>query len=506
MMMLDVLTPWSADLLRMILQNELPDADLIVVSNREPYSHEEADDGVALKAPASGMVSALEPIVRACAGTWIAHGSGSADRGTADENGRLAVPPDDPSYTLRRVWLSEEEVQGYYLGFANEGLWPLCHIAFTRPIFRASDWECYKAVNRKFADVVVEEAKTQRPLVLIQDYHFALLPRLIRERLPDAVILTFWHIPWPNSELFGVCPWREQILDGLLGSSILGFHIQLHCNNFIDAVDRFMECRVDKEEASVIYGGLTTVVRPYPISIEWPEAEDPTLCDEARQRVMANLDIPPDVRLAVGVERLDYTKGILERFHGLASFFDKHPGWIGRLTFIEIAAPSRSGIDSYQQLRRECVDLAEDINRRYGSEHYRPIILLLEQHDKEELQDLYRAADLFVVSSLHDGMNLVAKEFVAARDDEKGVLVLSQFAGASRELTEALIVNPFDPDAMGDAFFQGLTMPESEIRDRMRWMRETVRDNNVFRWAGTMLMDAARLRKRGGTDDMGHPG
>jgi trehalose-6-phosphate synthase len=326
MMMLDVLTPWSADLLRMILQNELPDADLIVVSNREPYSHEEADDGVEVKAPASGMVSALEPIVRACAGTWIAHGSGSADRGAADENGRLAVPPDDPSYTLRRVWLSEEEVAGYYLGFANEGLWPLCHIAFTRPIFRAADWERYKEVNRKFADVVVDEAKTQRPLVLIQDYHFALLPRLIRERLPDAVILTFWHIPWPNSELFGVCPWREQILDGLLGSSILGFHIQLHCNNFIDAVDRYMECRVDKEEASVIYGGLTTVVRPYPISIEWPEAEDPALCDEARRRVMANLDIPPDVRLAVGVERLDYTKGIVERFHGIGVLFRQASG------------------------------------------------------------------------------------------------------------------------------------------------------------------------------------
>ncbi len=498
MMMLDILTPWSADLLRLILQNELPDADLIVVSNREPYSHEKTEDGIELKAPASGMVSALEPIVRACAGTWIAHGSGSADRETADEAGRIGVPPDDPAYTLRRVWLSEAEVKGYYLGLSNEGLWPLCHIAFTRPIFRTSDWEAYKAVNQKFADVVVEEAKTERPLILIQDYHFALLPRLIRERLPEAVILTFWHIPWPNSEVFGVCPWREQILDGLLGSSILGFHIQLHCNNFIDAVDRFLECRIDKEESSVIYGGTTTIVRPYPISIEWPEAEDPGFCAKARKRVTDNLDIPSDVRLAVGVERLDYTKGIVERFQGLESFFDKHPEWIGRLTFIEIAAPSRDDIDSYQQLRRECEELAETINYRYGREGYRPIILLLEQHDKEQLQDLYRAADLFVVSSLHDGMNLVAKEFVAARDDERGVLVLSQFAGASRELTEALLVNPFDPDAMGDAFFQGLTMAESEIGERMRRMRETVRDNNVFRWAGTMLSDAARLRKRGG--------
>ena len=497
MMMLDILTQWSPDLLRFVLQNELPDADLIVVSNREPYSHERTADGVELVAPASGMVSALEPIVRTASGTWIAHGSGSADAETADAEGRLAVPPGDPSYTLRRVWLSEEEVKGHYSGFSNEGLWPLCHIAFTRPIFRAADWEIYQAVNRKFAEVVLQEAKSERPLVLIQDYHFALLPRMIREKLPDAVILTFWHIPWPNSEVFGVCPWREQILDGLLGSSILGFHIQLHCNNFFESVDRFLEARMDREDSSIIYGGSTTIVRPYPISIEWPETEQLESCSQARQRVEARRNLPPGVKLAVGVERLDYTKGIVERFQGMEAFFDKHPEWIGRLTFIEIAAPSRADLDSYQQLRRECEEVAAGINTRFGREGYDPIILLMEQRDKEQLHDLYCAADLFVVSSLHDGMNLVAKEFVAARSDEQGALILSQFAGASRELTDALIVNPFDPEAMGEAFFQGLTMPEAEQRERMRRMRETVRDNNVFRWAGSMLLDAARLRKRG---------
>ena len=497
MIMLDMVTQWSPDLLRHILRNELPDTDLIVVSNREPYSHERKDGELKLVAPASGMVSALEPIVRACSGTWIAHGSGSADRETADKDGRLGVPPEDPDYTLRRVWLSEEEVAGHYAGFSNEGLWPLCHIAFTRPVFRASDWEIYKAVNEKFADVVVEEAKTKRPLILIQDYHFALLPRMIRERLPEAVILTFWHIPWPNSEVFGVCPWREEILEGMLGSSILGFHIQHHCNNFMEAVDRFMETRIDKEESSVIVGGSTTIVRPYPISIAWPESQgDAETCLQARQRVIEHLKIAPDVSLAVGVERLDYTKGIVERFQALEALFSKHPEWVGKLTFIEIAAPSRADLDSYQQLRRECEDLVEDINKRFGKDGYKPIILLMEQHDKNQLRDLYRAADLFVVSSLHDGMNLVAKEFVAARSDERGALVLSQFAGASRELTEALIVNPFDAEAMGEAFFQGLTMAEEEMRDRMRLMRETVRDNNVFRWAGTMLIDAAKLRKR----------
>ena len=498
MIMMDLITHWSPDMLRFILQNELPDAALIVVSNREPYSHEYAGEGIELVAPVSGMVSALEPIVRTAAGTWIAHGSGSADAEVSGAGGRLAVPPDQPSYTLRRVWLSDEDMKGYYSGFSNEGLWPLCHIAFTRPIFRAADWEIYQEVNRKFADAVLEEAIGERPLILVQDYHFALLPRLIRERLPDAVILTFWHIPWPNSEVFGVCPWGERILDGLLGSSILGFHIQLHCNNFFESVDRFLEARFDREESSIIYGGSTTIVRPYPISIEWPESGGGAeACAQARRRVFERRRLPPGISLAIGVERLDYTKGILERFQGLDAFFAKHPEWIGRLAFIEIAAPSRADLDSYQQLRRECEEMADDINRRFGRDGYQPIILLMEQRDKDQLRDLYRAADLFVVSSLHDGMNLVAKEFVAARDDERGALVLSQFAGASRELTDALIVNPFDADAMGEAIFQGLTMPEAEQRERMRRMRETVRDNNVFRWAGSMLLDAARLRKRG---------
>jgi alpha,alpha-trehalose-phosphate synthase [UDP-forming] len=495
---------WSPDMLRQILASELPNTELIVVSNREPYVHEHGADGIELKVPASGLVSALEPITRTCAGTWIAHGGGSADRETADRNDHVMVPPDAPAYTLRRVWLSEEEYKGYYLGFANEGLWPLCHIAFTRPVFRAADWECYQAVNRKFADAVVQEAKTKRPIVLVQDYHFALLPRLIRERLPEAIIITFWHIPWPNSEVFSVCPWREQILDGLLGSSILGFHIQLHCNNFVESVDRFLESRVDREGAAISYGGQTTLVHSYPISIEWPEerVRSETVA-EARKRIFERYDLSPDVKLAVGVERLDYTKGILDRFHALDEFFHQHSDWIGRLVFLQIAAPSRGTLPAYQALYQECMDLVAEINERYSSDGYKPIVLIPEHHDQDELADLFRAADVCVVSSLHDGMNLVAKEFVAARDDEAGVLVLSAFAGASRELLEALIVNPFDASGMGEVFFQALTMPLEEQGMRMRRLREVVRSNNVYRWAGSMLMDAARLRQREQFRDLG---
>ncbi len=494
----DVFVQWSPEMLKRVLDSELPDSEVIVVSNREPYIHELVDGKVKLRIPASGLVSALEPITRTCAGTWIAHGGGSADRHTVDAFDHIMVPPDKPAYTLRRVWLTEEEYQGYYSGFSNEGLWPLCHIAFTRPTFRAADWECYQAVNRKFADTVIEEAKTSNPIILIQDYHFALLPRLIRERLPDATIVTFWHIPWPNAEVFGVCPWREAILDGLLGSSIVGFHIAFHCNNFTESVDRFLESRIDRENNAISYGGQACMVQPYPISIAWPENPDvtPEPASIDRSHVFKRFGLHPDVKLAVGVERLDYTKGVLDRFRAVDEFLHHHSDWIGRLVFLQIAAPSRDTIPAYQQLYQDCLDLVADINRRYGSDGYQPIILLFEHHSQAELSEIYRAADMCVVSSLHDGMNLVAKEFVAARDDELGVLVLSAFAGASRELLEAILVNPYDPSAVADAFFVALTMSEEEQRERMRRMRDVVRANNVFRWAGTMLLDAAQLRKR----------
>lgn len=492
------LVQWSPETLRHILAAELPDAQVIVVSNREPYIHNRKGDDIQLVVPASGLVSALEPITRACAGTWIAYGGGSADALVVDENDRIEVPPENPSYTLRRVWLSEEEQQGYYLGFANEGLWPLCHIAFTRPIFRASDWEAYEAVNRKFADTVVAEARNERPIVLVQDYHFALLPRMIRERLPEAIIITFWHIPWPNSEVFSICPWREKILEGLLGSSIVGFHTQFHCNNFIDSVDRFLESRIEREDSAISYGGEISLVHAYPISIEWPPAQLDKLPDVAqcRRRIREKFGLAENVGLCVGVERLDYTKGILDRFNALDELLKLHPEWIGKVALLQIAAPSRGTLPAYQQLHEECLRHAEDLNQRYGREGYTPVLMVTEHHSQQQVYEIYRAADVCMVTSLHDGMNLVAKEFVAAREDEQGVLLLSMFAGASKELLEALIVNPYDAATMGDALLQALTMSQEEQRQRMQRMREVVRDNNVYRWAGSMLLDAARLRKR----------
>jgi trehalose 6-phosphate synthase len=396
------------------------------------------------------------------------------------------------------VWLSPEEEQGYYYGFANEGLWPLCHIAHTRPTFRAADWEHYQNVNRRFAEIVADEARTEDPIILVQDYHFALLPRMVRERLPRATIITFWHIPWPNPEAFGILPWREEVLDGMLGSSILGFHTQFHCNNFFDTVDRFLEARVDRETFSISYGGDTTEVRRYPISIEWPPAalQVQAPVAECRKRVRERLGLAPDVKIGVGVDRLDYTKGILERFSAIERLFELEPRWIGQFAFIQVAAPSRSSINEYQNLDARVRAEAARINERFGKGAYQPIILKIEHHDAAQVYELYRASEVCFVSSLHDGMNLVAKEFVAARDDEQGVLILSQFTGAARELAEALIVNPYDFEQSAAALHLALTMSPDEQRARMRSMRNLVQEFNVFRWAGRMLMDAARMRHR----------
>jgi len=489
---------WSPETLHRLLEERLPGTEVIAVSNREPYIHNRRNGSIALQIPASGLVAALEPVMRACGGTWIAHGSGSADREMVDARDHIRVPPGDPAYTLRRIWLSEEEQEGYYYGFANEGLWPLCHIAFVRPAFRQEDWRQYLAVNRRFAEAVVQEARRPDPIVLVHDYHFALLPRMVRERLPGATVLTFWHIPWPNAETFGICPWRTEIINGLLGSTILGFHTQFHCNNFLEATDRFVESRIDREHASVTVGGRETIIRPYPISIEWPPAalaaQAPV--DQCRAAVRRRFALPGEVRIAVGIERFDYTKGILDRMRAVDEFLARHPAWKGRLVLIQAAAPTRSKLDVYSALQREAEQLAEAINCRHGSGGYRPVILVVRHHEPDEVYELFRAADVCIVSSLHDGMNLVAKEFVASRDDEKGVLILSTFAGASRELSEALMVNPYDTHAIGEALGKALAMPLAEQRERMRLMRDLVRVRNVYRWAGQMLLDAARLRSQ----------
>lgn len=489
---------WTAARLRSTLSQVLEGERVVLLANREPYIHRRHGDDIRVLHPASGLVTALEPVMRACSGTWVAHGSGDADRATVDERDRVRVPPGEESYQVRRVWLDEAEENGYYYGFSNEGLWPLCHVAHTRPSFRASDFEHYVRVNRKFAEAVCEEVDSDDPIVLVQDYHFALAPRMIRERLPRATILTFWHIPWPNAERVGICPWREELLAGLLGSSIVGFHTQQHCNNFLDSVDAFLESRIDRETTAIVQGQRRTLVRPYPISIEWPVRwlDGMPPIEAARSSVRSELGLAADTLLGVGIDRLDYTKGIEERLRAVETALERHPELRQRFTFVQLAAPSRTKIDRYRELNERVEALTASINQRWGHGAYRPIVLLRAHHEPAEVFRFYRAADVCYVSSLHDGMNLVAKEFVAARDDERGVLVLSQFTGAARELTEALVVNPYDLQQAGDALAAALHMPASEQRDRMRSMRRLVAELNVYRWAGRMLVDAAELRRK----------
>jgi alpha,alpha-trehalose-phosphate synthase [UDP-forming] len=491
-------TFWTAERLSVHVRGRLGDSRLFVVANREPYIHRRQGKSVEAIVPASGLVTALEPVLRACDGTWVAHGSGDADRETVDKHDRLRVPPDDHRYTLRRVWMSKEEEEGYYYGFSNEGLWPLCHIAHTRPLFRGSDWEHYERANRRFADAVLKEMEgMERPVLLAQDYHFALLPRMIKKKRPDARVAIFWHIPWPNPEAFGICPWQRELVDGLLGADLIGFHIQSHCTNFLQTVDRALESRIDWEHFTVNREEHRTVVKPFPISVEFPEhppaAEGGESIYEERVALLRELGIEA-VFLGVGVDRVDYTKGILERFLAIERLLEKHPTYREKFTFLQIGAPSRTHIKRYHDLLAEVEAEAERINWRFQTGKWKPIVFMKRQHTHHEIQRFYRTADLCLVTSLHDGMNLVAKEFVAARPDEQGVLVLSRFTGAARELPDALLVNPYDIEQMAEAVRFALEMDTEERKTRMQRLRRVVREHNIYRWAGTLIGELCEVR------------
>jgi trehalose 6-phosphate synthase len=485
---------WNRERLEQVARTRLGGARLVVVANREPFLHVYDGGEVRCVRPASGLTTALDPVLQACGGTWVAHGSGDADRDVTDERGRVAVPPEDPRYVLRRVWLSKEEERGYYYGFANEALWPLCHVVHTRPRFEPDDWEQYRRVNRKFAEAVLDEVGDGPGVVFVQDYHYALLPGMLKESRPDLVVLQFWHIPWPNPEVFRICPWQEEVLNGLLGNDLLSFHVQCHCNNFLETVDRALESRVDWERFTVTRGGKTTHVRPQPISID-PDLWPPPAAEEARgeaRRLRKRLGLR-DQAVLLGVDRVDYTKGIPERFRAVDRLLTLHPELKRKFSLLQVGAPSRVHIPAYRRLGEELDALAEEINWRHGNHTWRPILYLNEQLTPDRVYPLYRLASACVVNSLHDGMNLVAKEYVAARHDLRGVLVLSRFAGAAQELGEALLVNPYAVDEFAEALRAALAMPEAEQERRMRRLRQQVADNNIYRWAGMLLSEAGKL-------------
>lgn len=486
-------TPWTAARLREFIKVYLKDRPIFVVSNREPYEHQKTKGLIEYRVPAGGVVTALEPVMESCGGTWIAHGSGSADRLVVDEHDKIAVPPEDPKYTLKRVWLDDKEVNGYYKGFSNEALWPLCLLVHTRPLFRKEDWEIYQEVNEKFAKSVLAEIKSvPNPLILVQDYHLALLPSLIKKKRPDAQVGMFWHIPWPSPESFSVCPWRKEILRGMLGADIIGFHTQQFCNNFINTVSKEIESLADLEQFSITQQGHTSYIKPFPISIAFTDNSGDNYDPSLGRAFVEKLGIRTKY-LGLGVDRMDYTKGLLERFKAIEFFLDTHPSYKGEFTFLQIAAPSRESVPKYRQFAEEVTKEAVRVNEKFKTKEWQPIMLVKEHHTREEIGPLYRIADVCLVTSLHDGMNLVAKEYVSARDDDRGVLVLSQFTGAVRDLKGALVVNPYSAEETSEAINVALQMPAAEQEERMKKMRNSVKNYNVYRWSAEFIKAVASL-------------
>ena len=488
-------SPWTSERLSEFIKATLKERPIFVVSNREPYEHYTDSKGkVSYRVPAGGIVTAIEPVMVACKGTWIAWGSGDADKTVVDENNKIKVPPNEPKYTLKRIWLSEKEIKGYYNGFSNEAMWPLCLMAHTRPLFRKEDWQEYKKVNDIFAKSVLAEIKdVQNPLVLIQDYHLALLPQIIKESRPDAQIGIFWHVPWPSPEAFSVCPWRKEILQGMLGADIVGFHIQQFCNNFINTVGKEMESRCDFEQFAVTYQNHTSHIKSFPIGIAFTGGNgEPMLDPSVGKNLLEKLGIYTKY-VGLGVDRLDYTKGLLERFKALEFFFDTHPTYKNNFTFLQIASPSRESVPKYKQFNADVTKEVERINTKLKTKNWQPIVLLKEHHSHEELDPLFRIADVCMVTSLHDGMNLVAKEYIAARDKEDGVLILSQFAGAVRDLKGALIINPYSAEETSEAINTALNMPLPEQKRRMKKMRESIKNYNIYRWSAEFIKAVTSL-------------
>ena len=480
---------WDKDRLYKLVQEKLGDCLFLVVSNREPYIHTMSGNKVMCNRPVSGLTEALDPVMRASKGTWVAYGSGDADRKVVDAHSRVAVPPERPEYTLRRVWLTKEELEGFYLGLANEALWPLCHVTFTPPIFRESDWNTYKKVNQIFADVILQEAADRKAVVLVQDYHFALLSRLIKERNPELTVGQFWHIPWPTHEIFRTCPWQEEILDGLLGNDLLGFHVQSFCNNFLETVENTLEAKIDRNESTVTYRNKTTLVQPFPISVDFDTLSQCAMTREVEQemeKLRNELNLESKY-VGIGIDRIDYTKGIPERIQALDKLLEDFPSYRGKVVFIQAGMPSRTRIETYQNVNRRIDELTGSINAKYGNDSWKPLVMISRQLAPVTLAALRRLANFCVVSSLHDGMNLVAKEFVSSRVDGDGVLILSRFTGAATELKSALLINPYDIADFARKIKEALEMPEAERRQRMKTMQGAVASNNIYRWGAATV-------------------
>ncbi len=467
-----------------LLEASFPERKLVLLSNREPYVHRAIPRGFVCEKQAGGVAIALDPVMQMAGGTWIAWGSGNLDKRFVDENDKVKVPPQDPKYALKRVWLTEDEVENYYLGFSNRSLWPLAHNLCNQVVFRRKFWEFYKKVNKYFAQVALEEIDNDKALIWVNDYQLSLVPQQLRAEAEDSPIVFFWHIPWPSYDLFCILPNRKEFLEGLLGSDLLGFHTQNFCRNFLTCVEKELEAEVDLQKSTVIYKDHITKVKAFPISIDFEYFSSLAQSRETHAMLTKlkksfHLD---DTILGISVDRLDYTKGIPEKLKALDLFLERYPQYQGKFSFVQIAAPSRTKIKAYRELREEVVRLVDQINEKYQKQGWRPILLINRQVDHKTLSVYYRLADLAIISSVRDGMNLVAKEFIASQIDEKGILCLSEFAGAFEEMEHSTPINPYYTDGFAEAIKKALEMPLHEKRYRIGKMRQYLREHDIYRW------------------------
>jgi trehalose 6-phosphate synthase len=483
--------PLSAQRVYASFRAAFPEGPLIVVSNRQPYVHQRGEAGeMTVEIPAGGLSLALDPVLQAVGGSWVAWGHGDADPMMVDETGRVGVPPDAPTYTLRRIWLTDDEVQDYYFGFSNQGLWPLCHNILEHVRFRDRYWDEYQRVNLRFAEAAAEELVEPDGMVWFQDYHLALAPRFFRRLRPEAAVAHFWHVPWPAWETFRVCPWKVAILEGLLANDLVGFHLDSFAGNFLDACERELGTFVDRKKRRVVHRGHVTHVGAFPISIDVHQFEEMAASEETRRsmaRIRDALGLETK-RVGVGVDRLDYSKGIVERLEALRLLFQGYPDLVGNFTFVQIAVPSRVEIPAYQILEDEVDGKIEALNQALSTDGWKPVITIKDSLPQSELAAYYRLADVLVVSSIQDGMNLVVKEYVASQDpEEPGAVCLSEFAGAAEELDHTLPVNPFYTQGFAEDLKRALDMPLDERRRRMGAMKRDLARNTIFDWMAKFL-------------------
>ncbi|MBU0657127.1 MAG: trehalose-6-phosphate synthase [Gammaproteobacteria bacterium] len=486
---------WTRKDLKDLVAEKLQDNLFVVVSNREPFIHKFTPDGIQCVTPASGLVTALDSVLQSCGGIWIAHGSGSADKKVVDKNSKVLVPPDQKSYTLKRVWITKEEEDGYYYGFSNQTLWPLCHIVYHKPRFVEKDWNQYKDINERFAKSILEEVNGKNAFVFIQDFHLTLVPKMLKDANPNIKVAHFWHIPWPNPEVFRICPWKKEILEGLLGADLLGFHINYHVDNFLESINQELEAKVDKVGSNVVYGGRETLVRSFPIGVDYEKICNSAVSDKVKNNITIlkkQLNISDVKYIGVGADRIDYTKGIPERLKAIDRFFEKYPKFQGKFVFLQIGALSRIHIQAYKDLNEEINSLVERINWKYSTDDWSPVIMMRRHFTPEDLMAFYHMSDICLCSSLHDGMNLVCKEFVSAAEPDAS-LVLSRFTGAARELTDSALINPYEPDAFADAIKASLEAAKKTREQKMLKMKETVSEGNIYKWAGKIIQALLKL-------------